>query len=169
MTSAQIVGLGVRLFAIWLVVSVLRHVPGIWRFNASAAAAGNGSTNLVIIVVTVLILAVAAGLWFFPLTVANKLVPRSSKTEQLHVPIDQAQSVGFSLLGLWVLTSSVPDSFYWVFMTYQASRPNSMLELRASEYSYMISTAVEVILGIWLLFGAKGLRGLLRWARTAGT
>lgn len=32
MTSAQIVGLGVRLFAIWLVVSVVRHVPGAWQF-----------------------------------------------------------------------------------------------------------------------------------------
>ena len=169
MTSAQIVGLGVRLFAIWLVVSVLRYVPGMWQFNASGAAASNSSTNVVIAAVTVLILAVAAGLWFFPLTVANKLIPRSSKTDHLHVPIDQAQGVGFSLLGLWVLTNSVPDSFYWVFMTYQASRPNSMLELRASDYSYVVTTAVEVILGIWLLFGARGLRGLLRWARTAGT
>lgn len=169
MTSAQIVGLGVRLFAIWLVVSVLRHVPGMWQFNASGVAASNSATNLVIVVVAVLILALAAGLWFFPLTVANNLVPRSSKTDHLHVPIDQAQSVGFSLLGLWVLTNSVPDSFYWIFMTYQASRPNSMLELRGSEYAYMVTTAIEIILGIWLLFGARGLRGLLRWARTAGT
>jgi len=169
MTSAQIVGLGVRLFAIWLVVSVLRHVPGMWQFNASGAAAGNSTTNLVIVMVAVLILALAAGLWFFPLTVANKLIPRSSKADHLHVPLDQAQSVGFSLLGLWVLTNSVPDSFYWAFMMFQASRPNSMLELRANEYAYMVTTAVEVVLGIWLLFGARGLRGLLRWTRTAAT
>ena len=169
MTAAQIVGLGVRLFAIWLVVSVLRHLPGMWQFNASGAAASDGSTNVVVGVVAVLILALAAGLWFFPLTVASKLIPRSSKTDHLQLPVDQAQSVGFSLLGLWVLTNAVPDSFYWLFMTYQASRPNSMLELRANEYLYMVTTAVEVILGIWLLFGARGLRGLMRWARTAGT
>jgi len=169
MTSAQIVGLGVRLFAIWLVVSVVRHVPGVWQFNVSGAATGDSSTNVLIAVVTVLMLTLAAGLWFFPLTVANKLIPRSSKPDDLHVPIDQAQSVGFSLLGLWVLTNSIPDSFYWAFMSFQASRPNSMLELRASDYSYMVGTMVEVILGVWLLFGARGLRGLLRWARTAGT
>jgi len=169
MTSAQVLGLGVRLFAIWLVVSLLRHVPGIWQFNVSDVAGGSSSTNVVIVVVAVLILALAAWLWFFPLTVANKLIPRSSRTDHIHVPIEQAESVGFSLLGLWVLASSVPDSFYWIFMAYQASRPNSILELRASEYSYMVATVVEVILGIWLLFGAKGLRGLLRWARTAGT
>jgi hypothetical protein len=169
MTSAQIVGLGVRLFAIWLVVSVLRHVPGVWRFNVPAATAGDSWTNVVIVAVTIIILAIAAGLWFFPLAVANKLIPRSCKTDHLHVPLDQAESVGFSLLGLWVLTSSVPDAFYWVFMRYQASRPNSMLELRADDYSYMVTTAVEVVLGIWLLFGARGLRRLLRWARTAGT
>ena len=78
MTSAQIVGLGVRLFAIWLVVSVLRHVPGMWRFNVSGAAAGDSATNVVIVAVTVIMLALAAGLWFFPLAVANKLIPRSS-------------------------------------------------------------------------------------------
>ena len=169
MTSAQIVGLGVRLFAIWLVVSLLRHIPGIWRFNVSDAAGGDSSTNVVIVVVAVLILALAAAIWFFPLTVANKLIPRSTRTDHIHVPIEQAESIGFSLLGLWVLTNSVPDSFYWIFMAFQASRPNSILELRASEYSYMVATAVEVILGIWLLFGAQGLRRLLRWARTAGT
>jgi hypothetical protein len=169
MTSAQIVGLGVRLFAIWLVVSMLRHVPGIWQFNLSGTAAGNNSTNVVIVAVTVIILALAAGLWFFPLTVAGKLIPRSGKTDHLRVPLDEAESIGFSLLGLWVLASSVPDVFYWVFMTYQALRLNSMLELRANDYSYMVTTAVEVILGIWLLFGARGLRGLLRWARRAGT
>jgi hypothetical protein len=169
MTSAQIVGLGVRLFAIWLVVSILRHVPGMWQFNLSDAAASNSSTNVVILVVAFLILALATGLWFFPLTVANKLIPRSSRTDHIHVPIEQAESLGFSLLGLWVLASSVPDLFYWLFMAYHASRPTSILELRASEYSYMGATAVEFILGIWLLLGAKGLRDLLRWARTAGT
>lgn len=169
MTGAQIIGLGVRLFAIWLVVSILRRVPGMWQFNVAAAGAGDSSTNVVIVVVAVLILALAAGLWFFPLTVANKLIPRSSRTDHIHVPIEQAESVGFSLLGLWVLAGSGPDSFYWVFMGYQALRPNSILELRASEYSYMVATAVELILGVWLLFGAKGLRSLLRWARTAGT
>src|SRR5687768_14258130 len=146
MTSAQIVGLGVRLFAIWLVVSLLRHVPGIWLFNVSDAAGGDNSTNVVIVVVGVLILALAAVLWLFPLTVANKLIPHSSRTDHIYVPIEQAEGVGFSLLGLWVLSSSVPDSFYWIFMAFQASRPNSILELRASEYSYVVATAVEVIL-----------------------
>ena len=169
MTSAQIIGLGVRLFAIWLAVSILRHVPGMWQFNVAAVGAGDSSTNVVIIVVAVVILALAVGLWFFPLTVANRLIPRSSRTDHIQVPIEQAESFGFTLLGLWVLTNSVPDSFYWLFMGYQAARPNSILELRASEYSYMVATAVELMLGVWLLFGAKGFRGLLRWARTAGT
>jgi hypothetical protein len=169
MTGAQLVGLGVRLFAIWLVVYVLRYIPGVWRFSASAASVGTESTNAVIVAVTIAILALAAGLWFFPLTVASKLLPPTAKTDQAHIPIEQVQSVGFSLLGLWVLTSAVPDSFYWVFMTYQSSRPNSILELGSSDYAYVVTTAVELVLGVWLLLGARGLVGLLRWARMAGT
>jgi hypothetical protein len=167
MTSAQIVGLGVRLFAIWLVVSVLQHVPLMWQFSASVES--SGSTYVVTVAVGALLLVLAAGLWFFPLAVANTLIPSSSKTDYVQLSLDQAQSVGFTLLGLWVLASAVPDSFYWLFMIYQASVPETLFELRTSNYASMVSTAVRLILGIWLLFGARGLLGLLRWARSAGT
>lgn len=167
MTSAQIVGLGVRLFAVWLVVSVLRHVPGMWQFNASVE--GGSSAYVVTVVVGVLLLVLAAGLWFFPLTVAKNLIPSSSKTDYVQVPLDQAQSVGFTLLGLWVLASAVPDAFYWLFLIYRASIPETLFGLRTSDYANVVSTAVEVILGVWLLFGARGLLGLLRRARSAGT
>jgi hypothetical protein len=167
MTGAQIVGLGVRLFAIWLVVSVVRHAPGMWRFNSSLE--GSSSVYVATVVVGVLLVIFAAMLWFFPLTIAKTLIPSSAQTDYVQVPLDQAQSVGFTLLGLWVLAGGIPDSFYWLFMIYQASIPKSMFELRANDYAYVVSTAVEVILGIWLVFGARGLRGLLRWARSAGT
>lgn len=167
MTSAQIVGLGVRLFAVWLLVSVVRHVPHMWQFSESMQS--GSSAYALIVVVPVLTFLLAAVLWFFPLTVAKNLIPSSNRTDYVRVPLDQAQSIGFTLLGLWILGSAVPDSFYWVFMLYQASIPETLLDLHASHYANVVSTAVELILGIWLVFGARGLLGLLRWARTAGT
>lgn len=167
MTSAQIIGLGVRLFAIWLLVSVVRHVPHMWQTNQSLADAS--SVYVAIALVTGLTFLLAAVLWFFPLTVAKTLIPSSSKTDYVQLPLEQAQSVGFTLLGLWVLVNAVPDSFYWLFMLYQASIPETLLNLGPSHRADIVSTVIEVVLGIWLLFGARGLLGLLRWARTSGT
>lgn len=167
MTSTQIVGLGVRLFAVWLVVYVLRNVPGMWQFNATAEAAA--PANLAVALIGAAVLLVAVVLWLFPLTVAGTLIPRSARTDHLRVPFDELQSVAISLLGLWVLTDSIPSAFYWVFMSSHASRPDLPLQLSGREYSLMMRTAVELAIGVWLLFGARGLLGLLRWARTAGT
>jgi len=166
MTSAQIVGLGVRLFAIWLVVSVLQHVPNMWQFSASVES--RTSVYVVTLAVGLLLLLLAMALWFFPLTVAKALIPSSSKTDYVKVPLEQAQSVGFTLLGLWVLASAVPDSFYWLFMLYQASVPELKFELGTRHYASVMSTAVRLVLGIWLLFGVRGLLGVLRWERSAG-
>jgi len=167
MTSAQIVGLGVRLFAIWLVVSVLQHVPYMWQFSDSVES--HTSVYVVTLAVGVLLLLLAVAIWFFPLTVAKALIPASSKTDYVKVPLEQAQSVGFTLLGLWVLANAIPDSLYWIFMQYQASVPELKFELGTRHYASVVSTAVRVMLGIWLLFGARGLLGVLRWARSAGT
>ena len=167
MTSAQIVGLGVRLFAIWLIVSVLQHVPNMWQFSASAES--HTSVYVVTLAVGLLLLLLAVALWFFPLTVAKALIPSSSKTDYVKVPLEQAQSVGFTLLGLWVLASAVPDSFYWLFILYQTSVPELKFELGTRHYASVVSTSIRLILGIWLLFGARGLLGVLRWARSAGT
>jgi hypothetical protein len=34
---------------------------------------------------------------------------------------------------------------------------------------YMVATVVELAIGFWLLFGSKGLIGIIRRARQAGT
>ena len=170
MTGGQIVGLGVRLFAIWLVLYVLTNAPGMWRFNVSEGAV---SANLVVILVSCLLLAAAAALWFFPLSVANKLVPGATKRtqdlERTGVPFEHVERLAFCLLGLWILAEAVPNCFYWVLMAYHAARPDSLLHFGPVEYARVAVTGSKLVMGLWLLLGAKGLRGLLRWARTAGT
>lgn len=119
------------------------------------------------------LLVVATALWFFPLTIGNKLVPRAAKNaegvERTGVPFERIEGLAFCLLGLWILAEAVPNGFYWILMAYHAYRPESLLDLGPREYSRMAVTGTKLVIAIWLLLGAKGLRGLLRWARTAGT
>jgi hypothetical protein len=85
------------------------------------------------------------------------------------LPIEQLQSAGFCLLGLWLLTEAIPRATYWMVMVYYSTRPNTPVDLGPGSYAQMFQIAVEIALALWMLFGARGLLGLVRWARTAGT
>lgn len=166
MTGTQIVGLAVRLFSIWLFVYLLRNVPGMWHFNTIESDA---SANVAVAVTAVILLGIVVVLWLFPLTVASKLLPRDQSERKLAPPPEEVQSVGFCLLGLWIIATAVPSALYWILMSYHAAKPNAVLLLQPQDFGSMLSIGVQIMLGIWLLFGAKGLRGILRWARSSGS
>ncbi|MFA7585630.1 MAG: hypothetical protein WCY11_05450 [Novosphingobium sp.] len=167
MANVQIVGLGVRIFTIWLALYVLRHVPSLWSLNTNEF--GDPKTAVIVLIVGALLVVLIVFLWIFPLTVARKLIPRAALDEPTTLPIDQIQAVGFCLLGLWLIASAVPNVFFWMVMVYQSNRPESLLSLEPRNYASMTYTVTEFSIGAWLVFGARGLLGLMRWARTAGT
>ena len=167
MTNAQVVALGVRLFCIWLALYLVRHVPALWSLNARQFP-DSGAAAAVVIVIIILI-AVTIALWFFPLTVARNLIPKATLDQPTPLPIDQFQSAGFCLLGLWALTEAVPRFVYMIFIVYHSTRPNAMVALEPHNYAAIAQTVVELAVGLWLLFGARGLLGVIRSARRAGT
>ena len=163
MTNAQIVAVGVRLFCIWLAIYVLRDLAGFWTVGSA------GYLDVGPAIVGVLIAAaVIAALWIFPLTIARKLLPKAARDEPVAQPVDQVERAGFSLLGLWLLTQALPALFYYAVMVYEYARPDVRPELRAENVAGLLHTVAQLAIGLWLLFGARGLLGLLRWARTAG-
>jgi hypothetical protein len=167
MTNAQVVALGVRLFSIWLALYLIRHAPALWSANMEqfpeSPAAGT------VIAVSIVLIAVTIALWFFPLAVARKLIPKATLDQPTPLPIDQLHAAGFCLLGLWVLTEAIPRLVYVIFIVYHSTRPNAMVALDPGQYAGIARTLVELGIGLWLLFGARGLLGVIRWARTAGT
>lgn len=165
MTNTQIVGIGVRLFAVWLVVYVLRNAPALWLFGSREIGPAGIAT---VITVSALMVVIAAVLWFFPLTVARKLIPESLLSRSADLPREDFQRMGFCLLGLWVLAEAIPLAVRYGYMLYHALKPNSMIELGLNIPGAFIHAMVQLAIGVWLLFGAKGLLGVLRKARHAG-
>src|SRR5215472_12810508 len=105
MAPYQIVATALRLFAIWLVVDAVRTVPGFIRElrrydDGAALAISLGVAGLVIAVVLVL--------WFFPRTVARILVPGIATSEPVASSPNDWFAVGCSLIGLWLLTVTIP-------------------------------------------------------------
>ncbi len=167
MTNAQVVALGIRLFCIWLALYLLRHAPALWSLNTEQFP--DSSAAAAVIIVSIILVAVTIALWFFPLAVARKLIPQATLDQPTPLPIDQLQSAGFCLLGLWVLTEAVPRLVYITFIVYHSTRPNAMVALEPHNYAAIAQTLVALVIGLWLLFGARGLLGVIRWVRTAGT
>jgi len=167
MTNAQVVALGIRLFAIWLAIYILRQTPGLLFINArempDSRAVG------VTVLVAILLLFVCIALWRFPLVVAQKLIPQPTLDQPSRLPVEQLETAGFCLLGLWLLTEALPQAVYVAMIVYHWSRPNAIVTLTPYNYAAIAQMFAELVIGLWLLFGAKGLLGLLRWARHGGT
>ena len=167
MTGAQIVALGIRLFCIWFAFYLLRLIPGLFLLNARETV--DPAYISATAVLSFILLLIIIGLWRYPLTVAKKLIPDSGLEHPTSLRTGQVESIGFCLLGLWLLSSAIPQIVYVAVIVYHSTRPNSMVSLEPHNYAAMARMVAELGIGLWLLFGAKGLRGLLYWARYAGT
>lgn len=105
MTPQHIVGLGVRLFAVWLVISSIRYLSSVPLYIVSTGDITEKVYQAYIVAAAYL----GAGLllWFFPLTAAHRLIPGSKLNDKLRIDVMSAAQVGCALLGLWLLTKSL--------------------------------------------------------------
>jgi hypothetical protein len=164
----QIVGLAVRLFAIFLAFYTLRDASSLLAY-ISAPPPNNISLVFAGALVLPPILA-AVLMWYFPLALANKLIP-DIKTKDAPVPLDAGgiETVAFTIMGLWVLTNAIPDIFHWAIYVYQVKNKHfGFADFAPEHIGNIVSTVVEFVIGFWLLFGSRGLLGLIRRARHAG-
>ena len=151
MTPQQIVGVAVRLFAIWLVITAIQ-------------AAGMGTSAPAYIQSTVapylfsaLFLIIAIVLWLFPLAIAHKLVPRTKFDNVLHVPTQEAVVVACVILGLWVLVvRAVPAiAYYATVAIYWSRNGQSVSSLDPSLHFGLVLGLVQLVVALFLVFKAR--------------
>jgi hypothetical protein len=112
MTPQQIVAVGIRFFAIYVTFQSLQYLIYI--------PAGIANTNLAsqsYISYAFGILGVIAALlfWFFPLSVANRIVPRTRFENHVNLQAFEAVRAGGSLIGLWLFATSMPSILWFLF------------------------------------------------------
>lgn len=111
MTPQQIVGLAVRLFAVWLGFNALQMVGNGMSVNNQT---GLESASAFFVWAGVMFL-LAAFLWFCPMVVAHKLVPRTQFDDVLRVPAHHAATVACVILGLWLfVVRALPGLAYYL-------------------------------------------------------
>jgi hypothetical protein len=167
MSPHEAIAVAVRLFAVWLAAYALRTASAIIFGGAATIYSRPVDARGLIAagIIGILTLSVALFLWFFPLTVAKKLLSPPATTAPTKTP-DSWLAMGCALIGLWLLASAIPsivrDALY-----FYSSFPehDDLVEFKR----WLAYRCVEVMIALWLIFGSTGFVKLFWWVRNAGT
>jgi hypothetical protein len=101
MTPQQIVGLFVRIFAVWLAVSGIQIIG----YGVALDAQPGMERSVAPYAMAIVIFVLAVALWFFPMVVAHKLVPRTHFDNVLRIPAHETAVIACLVLGLWIFVA----------------------------------------------------------------
>jgi hypothetical protein len=168
MSPHQILAIAVRVFAIWLTVRLVMIIPYEYAqvtayYMQTADQVGAGLSRAYYGIAALLVIALLFVLWRFPLTIAKKLMTSSVSEVQESRSPDLWLAMGCALIGLWLLTARVPSLLFDV-MQYG----DGFIERLPYPGIMLTRYVVEIAIGVWLVFGAKGFRKLFWSARNAG-
>lgn len=153
MTPQQIVGLAVRLFAIWLVITAIQAVG-----TALEIAGQPGAISSVVPYgFAALFLVVAILLWLFPMVVAHKLVPRTRFEDTVRLPANDLLVVACVVLGLWVIVvRAVPAiAYYFSIAAFWLNSGQPITALERSRHIGFLIGLIHLAIGLFLVLRAR--------------
>ena len=163
MSREDVIAVAIRLFAIYIAFSILKTVPGAVQL---LSADGGGAAAGLYAVVLAVGAALCILLWFFPLSIAKRLLPvmREARSEQaIGAPL--ALSLGLTLIGAWLLATSLVDASYWIAMLIRSRGVTAAtgvpVEWSHEQIADMLATLVQIFLSLWLVLGSSGLQRLI--------
>lgn len=164
MNREDCIAVGSRLFAIFLLITLLRSfLP-----SMAALRAQHDTTAMAwSLAVLVLGLLICAALWRFPLTIARKLLPVMKEPRADHaMGASTALSVGLTLLGFWTLLTALPDASYWatIFLLTR-HEASGYFAWGPEQLGGVVSTLLQLVLAVWMIFGSTGLQRLVTRGR----
>jgi hypothetical protein len=169
MSREDIVAIGSRLLAVYLAITVLQTVmvlvpafftedgvPLLWRVGIAASVLA--------------MLGICALLWWFPLTIARKLLPvmREPRSEE-SIGAGTAMSLALTILGVWLFVTGLVRAAYLAMLVYEMSRAEIPLELAPRQYADIAAAAANLVIGAWLVLGNAGIRRLVARLQYAGS
>lgn len=167
--------IGCRLLSLYWAFKTLNAISSLvttwaaWQldlFEFPSELAGVFYLGLVTFVIYLLI---AVVLWFGAARIAQFLIPTASvENEGGTITLFQAQSVAFAAVGILILLTSVPEMGGVLFKMYQLKALDSHNQASLGVQAQVFEISIQVLLGVLLLFGSKGLSGLLIRFREAG-
>jgi hypothetical protein len=162
------VAIASRLFAIFLLITAIRL--GTTTVAASSSFSSDWNWALFLAATSLPIVAISALLWFFPLTVARKLLP---VMREPRPPADPgsltALELALTVIGFWVLSTALTDAVYWSVFLVQVYNSSIPVAADPTQKASLAATVAELLIGLWCVFGSRGLANLVTRIRYAGS
>jgi len=163
LSREDFIAVATRLFVVYLAYRIFGSAPAMLQMLQMDGELGWNYWTVSFIVLLVLGAGVCLLLWYFPLTIARKLLPvmhepRSEKA--VDAPV--ALSIGLTLIGIWVLAYGLVDLTFWMTL-WLRTRQQGYIDYQWSpeQIANVVSTGVEIAIGLWLILGNGGLRRLI--------
>ncbi len=167
MSHHGLVAIAVRIAGIFVAIYAVKNGAA----YISTAGQSNDDPWLWLVLTPVVMMAAAAVCMIaFPQIVAGNLIPAKKPGEtESALTAGQLEPLACSLIGLYFLAQSVFDTTY-VASLWFVTKQLGYKWVWAPEFGAVaVTAAVEFIVSMWLLFRARGLLGLLKWARSLGS
>jgi hypothetical protein len=156
----QILSVALRLFAVWLGIQALRTLPSFFLVRADSAS---GFAYALFLFTLSAVLGLA--LWFFPNSIARKLLPPETSQPAPVSTVDTWLAVGCSLIGLWLVCTILPQLVLDAYFVLSSSD----LDDTSRPKRWILYNLAEVLIASWLILGARGFRRVFWWVQNAGT
>lgn len=155
-----------------LAVRITGIVIGLYAVKAGAiyayAAKQSNDDPWLFVTLTPMVMMFSASVCMvvFPRIIAGNLVPVVGGETHEPPSVTELERLGTALLGLYFLVQAVLDATYMITLWFAFKEYSSEWTWTPDYVSTIVVAAVEFAIAIWLLLGARGLFGLLRWARS---
>lgn len=162
MKPIHYLGLAVRLFAICLMVYGVFNVAALitsFYYSSEFGRFSMRSLPLLLVIVALPML-ISILLWFFPLTVAHKLLGNEERVFEPISPVN-ILTILIASIGLFFLYLSLMDSVYW-FTSYNfLSAMSPTFSFGPEDKAQIVSTAVELAFALILTLRCKSIAKLV--------
>lgn len=167
MNIVSITAVGVRLFALMIFFYIFREVS---RMISLATGFDSYDEFPIIVLFVIAFALVGVWLWRDALKIAQKIVPKGVP-EEAAPPTDFDRPIyqlAFVLLGIYVLICGVSDFFYTAQLYFTLPDEYMSPDQAKKHQAFMVSSAFEVLIGLILIIGARGVSAVIYKIRYGG-
>lgn len=163
-----------RAMAVYLFIGILNVLPMNISAVASVRNAGAEAWLAVAMLGLISLVYVSLVLWLWIKAdwladlMEGGIPEPASAGEKRYFDPDSLAQVGVSLIGVYVFSEAFPKATQAITLVAFQNRLGDTPHYGSSLAASWVSLGVQLVLGLWLMFSARGLVRFIRWAREAG-
>ena len=169
MKKEELVGLIIRIAMIFMFFYLIRD-GAVYIATANRGGSDNETWLIAGGILLLCLLLFTSLIYKYAIAIAKKIIPIEKKdTIKLEWALKDLEISVLIIAGIIILFIAVSDIVYWLILLFQYSTlTEAQAALPPSSYAAFYSTIAEILFGIFLIFGANGIRGFVYKIRYLG-